>query len=421
MSEETPSPPAPPAGAVSENTLIWGLAVSQVIAIGCLFHCFTLFLRPMQDEFGWSITQMTGAFTVGLFVADVIAIPAGQWVDRHGGHLLMSLGASLAAVNLALWTQVSTLTGFFLLWISMGVAVGSTLGNIASTVIAANTKDYRRGLTYLSIVAGLSSTVVVPVVSILLNWYGWRAALCALALMQFLGPACLNAIVLRGTVGSRTAEFARRKASKSAGRPSGLASQNISPLRTAMRRPAFWLLAIAASVHWFVITGLNVHIMPLLQQRGVSVEMAVLIFSINGPAAVAGRIALHIIDRNGSARTQGRVFFPMFAVGMVMLGTVAYLGTVGLVAYAIVFGMAAGVLMIVRQTAIAEIFGLRGYGAIAGALSTVSILPRTCAPFAVALMAQASGSYEPVIWMLSGLIVLGTIAFYLASREAVVV
>ncbi|MBM3609702.1 MAG: MFS transporter, partial [Alphaproteobacteria bacterium] len=271
--------------------------------------------------------------------------------------------------------------------------------------------------TLLSIVAGLSSTVVVPVVSVLMAWYGWRTALIALALMQFFGPACINAWVLRGTVGSRTAEFARRKASADAGRPSGLASMNISPLRSAMRRSAFWALAIAASVHWFVITAMNVHIMPLLQQRGVSTEMAVLIFSINGPAAVAARLALHMFDRNGTGCKQGRIFFPLFAVGMAMLVTIGYLGTAGLIFYSIVFGMAAGVLMIVRQTAIAEIFGLRGYGAIAGALATVSILPRTSAPFAVALMVEYFGSYDPVIWVLTGLIILGSAAFYYASSE----
>jgi len=71
----------------------------------------------------------------------------------------------------------------------------------------------------------------------------------------------------------------------------------------------------------------------------------------------------------------------------------------------------------VRQTAIAEIFGLRGYGAIAGALATVSILPRTSAPFAVALMVGYFGSYDPVIWVLTGLIILGSAAFYYASSE----
>ena len=409
---------APPAQAArNENVLIFGVAISQVISIGCLFHSFTLFLQPLQKEFGWTSTQMTGAFTLGLITADLIAVPVGHWLDRRGGHTLMTLGASTAAVCLASWSMVNSLAGFYLLWIGIGVCIGATLGNTPAGIIAANVKDYRRGLTYLSIIAGFSTTVVVPVVSYLVAYYGWRVGVIGLAVMQFLGPACINALLLRGTVGSRTAEFRRKQESIAAGRPSGLASNNISPLRTAMRRPAFWLLAIAASVHWFTITSINVHIMPLLQGWGVSLELAVLIFSMNGPSAVVGRILLHLFDRGGSARRQGRLTFPVFALGILLLIFAAPTGTAGLVAFAIVFGMAAGVLMIVRQTAIAEIFGLRGYGAISGALTTVSIIPRTCAPVTVSMMVAHFGSYEPVLWILFGLVLAGTVAFYIASAE----
>jgi len=399
----------------NENALIWGLSISNVLAIGCLFHSFTLFLLPMNEAFGWSATQMTGAFTLGLFTADLIAIPVGHWVDRRGGHLVMSFGATLAAVNLVWWSSVESIVGFYLMWLAMGVAIGFTLGNTSAAIVTANVKDYRRGLTYLSVLSGLSSTAVVPVVGLLIAWYDWRTALIGLAVMQFLGPACINAWILRGTVGSRTAEFARRKALREAGEPTNVGSLAQSPLRTALRRPAFWFLAIAASVHWFTIFALNVHFMPLLQQRGVSVQMAILVFSITGPAAVVGRILLHVVDRNGTARRQGRIAFPLFALSVLMLILVAPLGTPYLIAYAIVFGMSGGVLMIVRQTAIAEIFGLRGYGAISGALTSVATLPRTGAPLAIALMADGFGSYEPVLWIVFAIAVVGTISFYLAT------
>lgn len=401
----------------NENVLIWGLAISHVIAIGCLFHSFTLFLRPLNEQFGWTSTQMTAAFALGMFTADLIAIPVGQWVDRRGGHLVMSLGATFAAINLAMWSRVETLTGFYIIWICMGIAIGCTLGNSAASVIAANTRDYKRGLTYISIVAGFSSTVVVPVVGYLLTEHGWRTALIGLAVMQFLGPGLINTFLLRGTVGSRTAEFKRKEASRQAGRPSGFATEGVSPLRTALGRPAFWFLAIAASVHWFVITAVNVHLMPLLYERGFDVKTAVTVFALQGPAAVAGRLALLFLDRNGTAKRQGRIAFPFFGLGILILTVLAPLGMVWLVAYSIVYGMAQGVLLIVRQAVIAEIFGLRGYGAIAGALTTVAILPRTCSPLAVSLMHDGFGSYEPVLWVIFGLIIVGTVGFFIATSD----
>lgn len=395
--------------------LIWGIAVSNVIAIGCLFHSFTLFLKPMNEAFGWSATQMTLAFTLGLVMADLVSIPVGQWVDRHGAHFAMTAGAVLAAVLLALWSQIDSLWQFFALWIAMGLATGSTLGNSAAAVLTANVRDYRRGITILAIVSGLSSTTVVPVVSILMSWYGWRVAIAGLAIMQLLGPALINAFVLRGTVGSRTAEFAKRRELRAKGEPTNVGSLGMSPLRTAMRLPAFWFIAIAASVHWFTIFAMNVHFMPLLHQRGIETHLAVFVFSLTGPAAVAARILIHFLGPQSSARLQGRICFPVFAASILMLIFVAPLGTPFLVAYAIIFGMAGGVLMIVRQTVVAEIFGLRGYGAISGALTTVAIVPRTTAPVAVALLADTFGSYEPVLWIIFALVCTGVGFFYLAT------
>ena len=105
--------------------------------------------------------------------------------------------------------------------------------------------------------------------------------------------------------------------------------------------------------------------------------------------------------------------FPMFAAGTLLLALATDFWSFA--AYAVVFGMAAGVLMIVRQTSVAEIFGTRGYGAITGALTTVSILPRTMAPLSVAFLHDWFGSYDQVVWILFGLTVVGTVAFYLAA------
>jgi MFS family permease len=107
--------------------------------------------------------------------------------------------------------------------------------------------------------------------------------------------------------------------------------------------------------------------------------------------------------------------FPLLAVGMLLLALATSL--TWFFAYALSFGMAAGVLMVVRQTSVAEIFGTRGYGAITGALATVSILPRTMAPFTVAWLRDYYGSYDTVLWILFGLTVFGGVAFYLAAAQ----
>ncbi|MBX9760901.1 MAG: MFS transporter [Beijerinckiaceae bacterium] len=404
------SPPGPQK--FSDNVIIFGLAIGQILTFGVLFHSFSLFVTPMQAEFGWTTTQITLAFTIGLFCADIFGIPVGHWVDRAGGRWAMAVGSAFAAALLVMWSRVETLWELYAIWIALGFAQSMSLYNVAAAVVTANTKDYRRGLTWLAILSGLSSIAVVPIASFVISVWGWRAGLVTLAFIQLLGPALIYFVVLRGTVGSRTAEYARRKAALAEGRlPSTGAG---SPLRSALGRPAFWLFAVAFSVHWFVITSLLIHFLPIMAERNVPYEIAVAVFAFNGPAAVVGRLALYVLDPKASAKKTGRIAFPMFGLAMLLLIFVAPLGLWGLVLFALVHGMSAGVLMIVRQTAIVEAFGIRGYGAITGALTTVCILPRTMAPVTVAMMRDSFGSYGPVLWILFGLIVVGGAAFWLA-------
>src|SRR3546814_11013522 len=69
-----------------------------------------------------------------------------------------------------------------------------------------------------------------------------------------------------------------------------------------LRRPAFWLLAIA-----FALLGLNHsailnHFLPMLDERGVPQGMAVFAAAMIGPMQVAGRLAMMAVERHISNR-----------------------------------------------------------------------------------------------------------------------
>jgi len=382
--------------------LIWGLTATQIMGWGNLYHCFPLYMQQMQAEFGWSMTESNLALTIGLVMADLVAIPVGHWVDRRGGHVIMTCGAALGAVMLALWSQVETLSGLYAIWIFMGMAQGCSLGLVPAAVVTANVRDYRRGLAYVSFFSSLASTIAIPLVSLLISAIGWRHSLMVQAGVQLLGPVCVNAVVLRGTRGSRSGER---------GKPAS--ERQPSPVPRVLRMPAFWFLALACSIHWFIAMSVSVHILPLMHERGLSLQTSVALVAMNGPASVAGRLMMFYLVPGNSGILTGRFMFPMFAAGTLLLALATDFWSFA--AYAVVFGMAAGVLMIVRQTSVAEIFGTRGYGAITGALTTVSILPRTMAPLSVAFLHDWFGSYDQVVWILFALTVVGTVAFYLAA------
>src|SRR2546422_7083029 len=63
----------------------------------------------MEADLGWSRVEITGAFSVGMGVAALAALPVGRWIDRHGARALMTLGSCLATALLLVWSRVESL------------------------------------------------------------------------------------------------------------------------------------------------------------------------------------------------------------------------------------------------------------------------------------------------------------------------
>src|SRR5699024_282749 len=120
-------------------------------------------LVPMQEEFGWSTTAITGAYSLALMVAGVAAPFVGRWLDRHGARGLMTAGSILGTVLIFAWARVETLPGFYLLWIGIGLATAATLYEPAFTVL---TQWFDRGRTramlIVTVAAGFASTIFLP-------------------------------------------------------------------------------------------------------------------------------------------------------------------------------------------------------------------------------------------------------------------
>src|SRR5215218_5632227 len=369
------------------GVLVWGLALGQLIGWGTLYFAFALFMAPMEAELGWSRADLNGALTVGLLTTGLASIPCGWWMDRFGPHLVMTAGALVGAASLALWSTVSTVQ------------------DLPYAIASANIADYRRAIASILLLGGLSSTAFYPLTNLLIGAFGWRHALQILAAIQLV-PAVVYATLLRDMRGSRTGE-----------RSAETEALGGSPLKAALKRPAFWGLALCFGAQSFAFTGITFHMIPLLTERGLGLDAIVAAMALIGPAQVAGRLALMVFGRRATARLLGRAVVPLMPLAMFLLVVMAPFGLAGLALFALVFGTANGIITIVRATGIAEILGARGYGAISGAMNLVLMVPRTAAPLVLAAMWEAQGRYDAALWLLVSITAMGAAAFWFASME----
>jgi len=396
------------AGARSRAWLVWTLAAAQLVSWGSLYYSFSLFVIPMQRELGWSKTELNGALSLGLLITGLSGLPVGAWIDRLGGRALMTLGSLSAAALLLAWSLVESLAAFYVIWALLGAVLASVLYDPAFAVL---TRDFgpgfRKAILTLTLVAGFASTVFIPLTELLVEELGWRAALAALALSNLV-PATLHALFLPG---------AGRETRKSAPPAPRDAPAGLSPLRRAMGRATFWCLLVSFAAAAATSSSVTFHLVPLLSERGVDAATIVSCIAVIGPMQVAGRLVLFGLGAKLGAEALGSlnvVAIPLSLLALLLLPS----SLAALAAFAALYGLGNGIMTIVRGTAVSDLIGREGYGAINGTLALPNNFAMATAPFAVATLWAAWGGYQRVLWAIFAASCLSALAFWLAVATA---
>jgi MFS family permease len=366
------------AGAPLQGTLVPALAVGQLVAWGTLYYAFAILMAPMGAELGWSQPEMSGALSLGLAVTGLASYGVGRWIDRRGGRGVMTLGALLGAALLALWSQVDALWQLYAVWAGLGLAGAMTLYDPVFAVVArALPGGYRRAITTITLVGGLASTAFIPLTQALVEAVGWRGALLVLAAIEL--PLCAGVpwLLLHGR------EARRPPPARGVGAEGGIVR--------AVRRPAFWLLALSYVAFAFLTTAVLFNLVPMLGERGFTIAAAVGVYALIGPSQLVGRIAMLVAERWLTVSVAG-LLGTMLPVGALLLLAAALPGSGLAAAFAVAFGAGMGIKTIVQATAAPAFVGRAGYGALQGAVIAPSYAAQAVAPFAAALLWQAGGS-----------------------------
>ncbi len=380
------------------------LSVTETVTWGIIYYGFPVFLRPMEQALGASRVAVTAAFSIGLAVSALASISVGRWLDARGPRALMTAGSVLATALTFAWARVESLPALYAVWFLMGLAMAATLYEPAFAVVVswfARGRD--RALLTVTLVAGLASTIFMPIEAALLERLGWRDALTVLAVVLGVITIPLHAL------------FLRRGAAGAAASAGGAPAPSFT-LGQAARTAIFWVLSIAFLVSNFATAAVTVHLIPFLVDRGYAASLAAAIIGWTGAMQLAGRVLFVPISvRVGAMAMVAAVFFGQ-ALGIAQLSLLASVGTV--LPFIVLQGAANGMATLARASSLAELFGARNYGAIAGAVALWANGARAIGPVGASLMLLALGSYPAVFWALSASLVAAGAAVIAANRTA---
>ena len=170
----------------------WGAVAVGFAAMFTIMGTRTAFgvLYPaMVVDLGWSVSEVTGAFSAGLLVYAPAAVAVGVLVDRIGCRATMLSGCVLLVAGMATAAFATELWHFYVAFVA---AIG--LGNAAVgfiTVIKVLSlrapSRFAAAFGAASVGQGVGALVVSPTVQAIVEQAGWRAGALAVGGMVALG------------------------------------------------------------------------------------------------------------------------------------------------------------------------------------------------------------------------------------------
>jgi len=388
--------------------VIW-LSIAQTVSWGIMFYGFAVFIKPLTTEFGWSKAEITGAFTFCLLVSGLASVSAGTILDRFGGRWLMTGASGLGVVLLLAASQIESLLSYYAVWIGIGLVTASTFYPSGFAVLVATLGSRaRQGVTLMTLIAGFASTVFIPLISLLIDWVGWRDSFALLGLILLAVCVPIHAIVLRKE---------RVPGAGHSERPRIFTIDlKAGPVAAAIRTPAFWWIGICFVANSIVMAGVTVHIIPLMLERGFAMATIIATTAMIGPMQVAGRIFVTVFEKWTDFRVAGLISGGFLLVGFALLSLAQPGNNLNFV-FPIFYGASLGIITIVRALAVPELIGPEAYGALNGLLGLVSALALAVTPVLISWIWLISQSYSAPLIVLSAVGLVSLLSFIMAVRQ----
>lgn len=355
-----------------------------------IYYSFGIFFKPILQEFGWTRTMTSGAFSFSWLVAGLVGIFMGVLTDKYGPRLVLSICGLLAGGGYLLMSQISE---FWQLYLFYGVLIGAGTSTFSSTMatIARLYVERRTIMTGIVTVGiGIGSLIVPPLANQVILTYDWRASFVTLGIITLVVIIISAQFMKRG---APNMSQATRDTNKTTTQTSAATSDvTVFTFKSAIVTRQFWIIFAMFFCLGFSVLTAQVHLVPYATDINISPTTAANILATIGGASIIGRVVLGGVgDKIGNRRAL-IIGFVFMAVPVLCL--VFARETWMLFLIAAVFGIGYGDCVASESPLAASVFGLKSLGLIFGFLSNAFTLGGALGPLIAAYIFDITMSYQ---------------------------
>jgi OFA family oxalate/formate antiporter-like MFS transporter len=383
--------------------------VMMNMALG-MFYGMSVFMLPLEKEFGWTRAQTSWATTIGLALIATWYVVAGFIQDRRGPRPVAVVGGLLFSLGFFLASYTESLAWFYL---TAGVVAGtgSGFGYVVPTSVGSKWFPDKRGLVIGLMVGGYGagSGVFGPLALSLIERFGWRSTFQILSLV-FLVMTMAGAYLLQNPPAGYTPPGWHPSKARAAAR--GGADVHASAM---IRMPTFWALWIAYCLGTTAGTMVISQLIPFARNAGHSQAVAAFALTVGAIGSASGRVLSGWMSDYAGRLNTLRVMLLVSACAMPMLflfreNVVFFYLLLALVYYCY------GTQLSVYASASADFYGTKNVGFNYGLLLLAWGVAAILGPFLGGRVFVATGEYRFAFFVAAGLSLVALATLFLARN-----
>jgi len=251
----------------------------RVLGSGLHSFGFTVFFLPLSKDLGLSRTATSFAFSLaraeGAFEGPIV----GHLLARYGARPIMLAAVFLMGIGYLMLSTVNTYTTFLIIYLGV-ISLTHSGGFMHAPMVLVSTWFIRkraRAITINSAAFSLGGVLIAPLLSVVVNSWGWRwgAVIAGISFLLVGMPLCLTIRRSPESMGLLPDGEIRPSlhGGKTVSNESRQAEVNVT-VGQAMRSFAFWSLVIAAAIRNASYHAISTHFIPLMVWKGMSQQQA---------------------------------------------------------------------------------------------------------------------------------------------------
>jgi OFA family oxalate/formate antiporter-like MFS transporter len=369
--------------------------VSEFLAAGVGTVTVPLFFKPISEEMGWSLTQLTGSITAQA-IAGIVFVPvAGILLDRIGARPVMIFGSVTAGIGLLLLTQVQEPWHFWVLYGIVGALGLHSMGQFTGPVVVAKWFIRRRGRAVAIITSGttIGGLLIAPIIGFMMTTHGWRQVwgIMGIIILVIMVPILAmfirrqpESIGLRPDGESVEMDYVREKNSSDP-------QERIWTLRQALHTRAIWILILSMELVSLSATVVVVHTVPFLSfEQGMSTQAVSIVLTLRLFSATLSRFFWGFLMERFPVHLCLSVGFFFRAVGPISLVLLPYPVNVLVL---LISNIPGGAMAVLQPMAFANYYGRTFFGTIQGIIRPILSIPQLVGPLLIAMIFDTTGTF----------------------------